>query len=192
MRDTSCFLFNKNNKQTISRSTTFLFFFQSNIIHQYLCFAIQFLIGMIDMRVWCEITLNEILTAMFCSTVIPIKGKRNCAVPFPMLPFVKTACAFHLYAIFTANFARAKILLMQCRCTKVYQLYVEVGAREIVKRRGKKKSREKCLGRRCISYRCDCGEKLNLRRRLRHAIHRYRFPMNFIALHFSQLSRDIS
>lgn len=53
--------------------------------------------GVIDVRVRCGITPNEIFAAMFCSefrvTVIPIKEKRNCAILFPMVPFVKTAHA---------------------------------------------------------------------------------------------------
>jgi len=52
---------------------------------------------------------------------------------------------FHLYSIFTANFARAKILLMQCKRTKVYQLWAKAGTRVPVKgkKREKKKKRNK-------------------------------------------------
>lgn len=66
--------------------------------------------GVIDVRVRCGITPNGIFAAMFCSefriTVIPIKEKRNCAIPFPMVPFVKIArvpFVFHFHRKFHAH-----------------------------------------------------------------------------------------
>jgi len=50
---------------------------------------------------------------------------------------------FHLYSIFTANFARGKILLMQCKRTKVYQLYAKAGTRVPVKGKREKKNGNK-------------------------------------------------